>query len=536
MPLQCEDRYVNPAARPTTSTSTSRRPRRRSHLFEARRLWRAQYSIEAAAHRAGAKLLAIAPAEPCLIVVRRTFTRTRRSRSRGWCTRARGISSKGNSRHEPCTWHRAAGRRRAHAVEERRRHDPRSAGLARRGALELRISVAAIERDGPFSDFTGSTAGSRCCAASVSRCAGRRALRSAAAPPPLYFDGALAPMCWAARRPHQRPQPAGAPRRRHGSMARDARPRLGVAGGAGARCARGRPRCAIDGVVAAQPSGRRAAVWSAQAAHQRWRMRAAASHARHLVAVPAARGADEHAVAPCAWPRWPAASAWGGVDAARCWSRATGCIGSGPRACLQACPRRRARPRRRAGHAGPDRLPHPPRLRRPPRSEFEQRLQGASYEDIARAGGGIRSTVAATRAADGRAVLAAAGARRADGRGRDHDRSQIRLRPDATTKRAACAWRGAWRRELPLTVRTTSLAAHALPPEFDRRADDYIDAVVQLAAGVARRRAGRRRGRVLRHIGFTPAQTRRVFDAARRAQLPVKLHAEQLSDRGGPRS
>jgi imidazolonepropionase len=88
-------------------------------------------------------------------------------------------------------------------------------------------------------------------------------------------------------------------------------------------------------------------------------------------------------------------------------------------------------------------------------------------------------------------------------------------------------------RELPLTVKTTGLAAHALPPEFDGRADDYVDAV---CAWLPQWHAEGLLDAVdafCERIAFTPAQTRRVFDAARALALPVKLHAEQLSDQGG---
>jgi imidazolonepropionase len=88
-------------------------------------------------------------------------------------------------------------------------------------------------------------------------------------------------------------------------------------------------------------------------------------------------------------------------------------------------------------------------------------------------------------------------------------------------------------RDLPLTVRTTSLAAHALPAEYAGRADDYIDAAcrwlaAQQAAGLVDAVDA-----FCDTIGFTPAQTERIFVAARALGLPVKLHAEQLSDQGG---
>ena len=168
-------------------------------------------------------------------------------------------------------------------------------------------------------------------------------------------------------------------------------------------------------------------------------------------------------------------------------------------------------------------------------AEFEQRLQGASYEAIARAGGGIRSTVTATRAAS-EAQLFADAAKRARTLHREgvttiEIKSGYGLSEEAEARCLRVARRlGA---ELPITVRSTSLAAHALPPEYAGRADDYItDACHWLAAQQAA-------GLVdavdafCDTIGFTPAQTTRVFEAARALGLPVKLHAEQLSNQHG---
>jgi imidazolonepropionase len=87
--------------------------------------------------------------------------------------------------------------------------------------------------------------------------------------------------------------------------------------------------------------------------------------------------------------------------------------------------------------------------------------------------------------------------------------------------------------ELPLTVRTTYLAAHVLPPEFDGRADDYIDALCGWLPALHSAALVDAVDAFCERIGFTPAQTRRVFEAARALRLPVKLHAEQLSDQGG---
>jgi imidazolonepropionase len=168
-------------------------------------------------------------------------------------------------------------------------------------------------------------------------------------------------------------------------------------------------------------------------------------------------------------------------------------------------------------------------------AEFEQRLQGASYEDIARAGGGIRSTVAATCAASDAQLFASAAARAralmAEGVTTLEIKSGYGLTAADEARCLAVARRlGS---ELPLTVRTTSLAAHALPPEYAGRADAYIDAAcgwlaAQQAAGLVDAVDA-----FCDTIGFTPAQTERIFQAAQALGLPVKLHAEQLSDQGG---
>ena len=168
-------------------------------------------------------------------------------------------------------------------------------------------------------------------------------------------------------------------------------------------------------------------------------------------------------------------------------------------------------------------------------AEFEARLQGASYEDIARAGGGIRSTVAATRAASDETLFSSAAARARtllrEGVTTLEIKSGYGLSAEHETRCLAVARRiGA---ELPVTVRTTSLAAHALPPEYTGRADDYInDACTWLAA---QQQAGLVDAvdAFCDTIGFTPAQTERIFQAAQRLGLPVKLHAEQLSDQDG---
>ena len=167
--------------------------------------------------------------------------------------------------------------------------------------------------------------------------------------------------------------------------------------------------------------------------------------------------------------------------------------------------------------------------------EFELRLQGASYEQIARAGGGIRSTVAATRAASDDELFTAA-----------RERARTLMREGVTTleiksgyglsaEHEARCLRIARRlgRELPLTISTTCLSAHALPPEFDGRADDYTEAVCAWLPQLQAEGLVDAVDAFCEHIAFSPAQTRRVFDTAQALGLPVKLHAEQLSDQGG---
>jgi imidazolonepropionase len=168
-------------------------------------------------------------------------------------------------------------------------------------------------------------------------------------------------------------------------------------------------------------------------------------------------------------------------------------------------------------------------------AEFELRLQGASYEAIARAGGGIASTVAATRAASDD-VLFDSAARRAqalmaEGVTAIEIKSGYGLSQQHEARCLSVARRIG--RELPLSVRTTSLAAHALPPEYTGRADAYIDAACSWLAGQKAQGLVDAVDAFCDTIGFTPAQTRRVFDAAHALGLPVKLHAEQLSNQQG---
>ena len=168
--------------------------------------------------------------------------------------------------------------------------------------------------------------------------------------------------------------------------------------------------------------------------------------------------------------------------------------------------------------------------------EFELRLAGASYEDIARAGGGIVSTMEATRAASEAELVAAALPRLdaliAEGVTTIEIKSGygLSLADELKMLRAA--------RQLGVargvTVKTSLLAAHALPPEFAGDPDGYIthvcDAIIPAAAqaGLADAVDG-----FCETIGFTPAQIEQVLQAAQANNLPVKLHAEQLSNSNG---
>jgi len=170
--------------------------------------------------------------------------------------------------------------------------------------------------------------------------------------------------------------------------------------------------------------------------------------------------------------------------------------------------------------------------------EFELRLNGATYEEIARAGGGILSTVTATRAASKQDLIQEALPRIdallaegvtcieiKSGYGLDQDTELRMLR---ATREVA--------KQRPVRLRTSFLGAHAVPPEFTGRADAYIDTVC-----IPTLRAAHAEGLVdavdgfCEGIAFDTAQIARVFDAARELGLPVKLHAEQLSNLGGAR-
>lgn len=168
--------------------------------------------------------------------------------------------------------------------------------------------------------------------------------------------------------------------------------------------------------------------------------------------------------------------------------------------------------------------------------EFEQRLQGVSYEQIAAQGGGIASTVKATRAADHEALFVLA-----------KDRLNALYSEGVTTVEIKSGYGLDCENEVkilevarllgenhPVDVKTTFLGAHALPPEYQGRSDEYIelvcnDMLTQVVAGNLADAVDV----FCENVGFSHAQTRRVFAAATKHGLPVKCHAEQLSNQHG---
>ena len=168
--------------------------------------------------------------------------------------------------------------------------------------------------------------------------------------------------------------------------------------------------------------------------------------------------------------------------------------------------------------------------------EFEQRLQGVSYADIAAKGGGIASTVRATRAATEDELFASA-----------HKRLRSLLRDGVTTVEIKSGYGLDLASErkllrvirrlgdaLPVSVRATCLAAHALPPEYKERADDYIDHIChEMLPALAAEGLVDAVDAFCEYLAFSPEQVERVFKVAQQLGLPVKLHAEQLSSLHG---
>lgn len=167
--------------------------------------------------------------------------------------------------------------------------------------------------------------------------------------------------------------------------------------------------------------------------------------------------------------------------------------------------------------------------------EFERRLQGVSYEDIAREGGGIQSTVTATRAASEETLLQ-----------QSLVRAKALMASGVTTVEIKSGYGLDWQTELkllrvakkietilPVTVRTTFLGAHTIPPEYKGRADTYVDLICnEMIPAIANEKLATAVDVFCEKIAFTLAQTERVFKAAKQHNLAVKCHAEQLSDSG----
>lgn len=168
--------------------------------------------------------------------------------------------------------------------------------------------------------------------------------------------------------------------------------------------------------------------------------------------------------------------------------------------------------------------------------EFELRLKGASYEEIARAGGGIVSTVAATRKASA-AELVASALPRLDaliGEGATTVEIKSGYGLDAETEMRQLAAARSLSGERPVAIRTSFLGAHALPVEANGDKDRYIDLVcTQMLPAVAKAGLADAVDAFMEGIAFSAEQTARVFEAARALGLPVKLHADQLSNLGG---
>lgn len=168
--------------------------------------------------------------------------------------------------------------------------------------------------------------------------------------------------------------------------------------------------------------------------------------------------------------------------------------------------------------------------------EFEKRLNGVSYEEIARAGGGIRSSVTATRAASEDDLVKHAQKRLnnllREGVTTIEIKSGYGLRTEDEAKMLRAARRLGV--ENNIDVVTTFLGAHALPPEYADDADGYIDLVCsQMLPAIAAEGLADAVDAFCENIAFNTDQTRKVFEAARAHNLPVKLHAEQLSDQKG---
>jgi len=168
--------------------------------------------------------------------------------------------------------------------------------------------------------------------------------------------------------------------------------------------------------------------------------------------------------------------------------------------------------------------------------EFEQRLLGATYADIAGQGGGIRATVRATRVARAEELFEQSLPRlrslMSEGVTAVEIKSGYGL--DVETELRMLSVIRRMGETLPVTVVPTYLGAHALPPEFEGKSDAYVDLIcTDMIPRIARDRLACAVDAYCETIGFSPAQTERIFQAASDCRMPIRLHAEQFSDQGG---
>ncbi|MGE4659200.1 MAG: imidazolonepropionase [Arenicellales bacterium] len=168
--------------------------------------------------------------------------------------------------------------------------------------------------------------------------------------------------------------------------------------------------------------------------------------------------------------------------------------------------------------------------------EFEQRLEGVSYQEISRQGGGIRSTVAATRKSTQQELCTLALGRAArmcaEGVTTLEIKSGYGLTLEDEEKMLSAA--RSLSEMLPISIHTTFLGAHAIPEEFHTKSDDYIELVCEeMLPSAARQRLADSVDAFCENIAFTKQQVHRVFEKARSLGLPVRLHADQLTNNGG---
>lgn len=169
-------------------------------------------------------------------------------------------------------------------------------------------------------------------------------------------------------------------------------------------------------------------------------------------------------------------------------------------------------------------------------NEFEMRLQGKSYQEIANAGGGIVSTVSATRKANESELLASALPRLTALHQQGVTSVEIKSGYGLDTKNEIKMLNvaGLLAEKLPVTIKRTFLGAHALPLEYKDKPDEYIDVVChEMIPLIAKEQLADAVDVFCEGIGFSVEQTERVFSAAKKYGLPIKVHAEQLSNLGG---